>query len=400
MEYLLARPLFLALFLVTSIGPLAAQAPLGREVSVNQTRAGWQHSPDVGVAADGSFVVVWEDDDEERRVWARRYGANGKPRGSELRVSRLGDHQQSAPAVAVWPDGSFVVAWNRVLAEGGPVEVYASRFDAGGRPLGQPRLVGFAGAEGWYEPAAVVILPDGGFFVAWPLEDGGTYWDSGYYPSRDLYGRRFTRDGILVGGRVTLNGDSLGDQREPECSVSQGKELVCAWTSWLGEGYFGEIMFRRFNLDGLPVGEELEVSEAWYLRQGNPGLAVHENGVVLVVWDEGGSTEDVMGRLIDASDRFLTSLYLYAAPQSLQSYPEAAATDEGFVVVWSSAGKVFLRRLSVGGALTSGKLVVNQRRDGFPVVSSMALGPGGGAVVWMVYTPGFDSGDIAARRLR
>ncbi|HWM93033.1 MAG TPA: hypothetical protein VN493_19875 [Thermoanaerobaculia bacterium] len=397
----LARSLALAL-LVTLTAPLAAQSPIGRELSVNQTLAGRQMTPDVGVATDGSFVVVWADE-TAGRVWVRRYGANGKPRGGEFRVSRLGDRQQSTPAVAVRPDGSFVVVWNRVRGGGKPVEVYASRFTVDGRAVGQPRLVGFAAQRSADEPAAVAILPDGGFFVAWALEDGFTYWEDGDFPSRDLHGRRFTRDGVLVGGRVTLNSDpSLADERHPKCAVSQGRELVCTWTAQMGEGYFGEILFRRFDLNGLPLADELQVNEeettGWPQRY--PSLAVREDGAVLVAWLDSGASEQILGRVLDASGGFLGPSFSLATTEAGFGEPEAAATAEGFAVVWTTRTELLLRRVSAAGAVTSGARRVNLRRDANPGHPAIAFGPGGGAVAWAAFTQGFHDGDIVARRLR
>lgn len=403
MRYLPACSLYLTLGLLTTIGnPTVAQNPVGPEAVVNQTRIGRQMTPDVGVAADGSFVVVWADE-SAGRVWARRYGANGKPRGGEFRVSRLGDLEQSAPAVAVRPDGSFVVVWNRVRNGGKTVEVYASRFNANGLRVGDPRLVAFAGKWSADEPAAVVVLPDGGFFVAWTLEDGGTFWEDGDVPSRDLYGRRFTRDGVLVGGRVTLNADSFGDQRHPRCAVSQGKELLCTWTSELGEGWFGEIMFRRFDLNGLPLGNELQVNEeetsGW--AQYYSSLAVRVDGTILIVWLDSGSKLKIFGRLLDASDQFVGASFPVATTEPVYTEPQAAAAGQGFAVVWTNhAQQLVLRRLSTAGAPVGGDRVINQRRDAVPGQPAVSFGPSGGAVVWGSFTEGFHEADIAVRRLR
>ena len=385
--------------------PLIAQEPVGSELVANQTRAGRRMAPDVGVAADGSFVAVWTDDTAGRdtvgRVWARRYGANGRPRGGEFRVSRLGDGQQSLAAVGVRPDGSFVVAWHRVQGGAKPVEVYASRFDANGQRVGEPILAGFAGRSSAYEPPAVAILPDGGFFVAFSREDGLTYWADGYYPSRDLYGRRFTRDGILVGGRVTLNADPYGDQRHPECDVSRGRELVCTWESQLGEGWFGEIMFRRFDLNGLPLGDELQVNEeeTEHLSQIYPTLAIHEDGTVLVAWLD--FFAQIQGRMLDETGRFLApSFTLAPAAEPIYGPPAAAAANDGFAVFWTVRTQLLLRRVSAAGQLAGGARIVNRRRDGSPWGPAVAFGPGGGALSWAHSTQGFHGVDILVRPLR
>jgi hypothetical protein len=345
---------------------------------------------------------VWRDE-AAGRVWARRYGANGKPRGGELRVSRLGDGQQSAAAVGVRPDGSFVVAWNRVPGGDKPVEVYASRFDANGKPVGEPSLVGFAGRAVTAERAAVTILPDGGFFITFSREDGFTYWADGYYPSRDLYGRRYTRDGILLGGRVTVNAEPYGDQRNPECAVNQGRELACTWETQLGEGWFGEVMFRRFDLNGQPLGYELQVNEeeTYYWAQRYPTLAIRGDGTVLVAWLDSGLGEQVTARVLDATGQFLGPSFAIGASEPAFGEPAAAGTDEGFAVFWTNRTDVFLRRVSAAGQLVGSPRIVNRRREGSPGQQpAVAFGPGGGAVCWAHFTQGFREADVLVRPLR
>ncbi len=383
----------LPVLLALATAPLAAQVPVGREISVYQNQAGPQERPDVGVAADGSFVVVWQ---AGGRVRVRRYRANGKPQGGELRVSRQGEGRQTAPAVAVRPDGSFVVVWNRVAAGGGRVEVYASRYTAGGQAIGEPRLVGSAALASAGEPA-VTVLPGGGFFVAWTLEDGLV----GDIPSRDLYGRRFTRNGVPAGGRVTLNADPDGDQRHPECAVSQVEEIVCTWTSQLGEG-LGEILFRRFGLDGRPLGDELQVNEPDTTghAQRHPSIAVHADGTVLVAWLDVTDVGRVHARLLDAEDRFLGPAFLVGEAPPLLGDPRAAATDAGFAVVWAVGSAVLLREVSAGGAVVGAERQVNQHFPGTLVGAAIAFGPGGGAVVWAHSFLAFRGSGIQARRLR
>jgi hypothetical protein len=336
--------------------------------------------------------VVWQAQGRGSHVWVRLYRADGEPRGRGLRVSRLGIGHQAAPAVAVRPDGSFVVVWNRIAARGKRVEVYASRFTAGGQAIGEPRFVGYSAGE----TAAVTLLPGGGFFVAWTLEDGEP-------PSRDLYGRRFTRNGVPAGGRVTLNEDPAGDQRHPECAVSRGAELVCAWTSDLGEGSSGETKLRRFGLDGRPLGDELQVNEpdtAGHAQRRPPSLAVHADGTVLIAWFEVTDTGRVHARLLDAEDRFLGPALLVGEAPPLLGDARAAATDAGFAVVWTVGNAVLLRGVGADGAVAGAEREVNEHFDGTLVGAAIAFGPAGGAVVWTSHGALIRDVSIRARRLR
>jgi len=419
-------PAFLLLLAVWTV-PLAAQVPLGNEVRVNQSRAGSQAGPDLGFAADGSFVVVWASTQDliHYDVWARRFGPNGRPRGGELRVSRLGKGNQGFPAVAVHPDGSFVVVWTRTFSRTSnpdrQPELYASRFDANGQPQGKPRLVAFGGKASDLDRSSVVALPDDGFFVAWSLEDGGVFQE-GDIPSRDIYGRRFTHEGVLVGGRVTLNADSAGDQSLPKCVLDRGEGLACTWTNDIGEGSFGEIAFRRFDLDGVPLGDEVQVNleETAGTIQNASTLAVNDDGVALVVWHDpffdpildpqrpelDGTA--VAGRLLSSTDQFITSVFrVHTTTRGMQSSPSTAASSAGFAIAWSSTagedgsgGSILLRTLTADGTFTSGERIVNQKRAGDQGNPALALGPQGGAVAYGTSPGDFRSWDVVVRRLR
>jgi hypothetical protein len=412
---------FLPVFvLMMSAGALVGQVPVGREIPVSQPGTGLQWLPDVGVTPDGSFVVVWEDF-ENGRVLMRLYEANGQPRSGELRVSDQDGGRQSAPSVLVRPDGTFVVVWYLTPVGNKPVELYALPFDAEAEPqteFGDPRLVAYAGRVSDREPAGITLLPGGSFVITWSREDGGVFQE-GDIPSRDVYGRRFNRHGSVVGGRFTLNAHLFGDQSRPQCAVSRGKELVCAWMNDLGEGSFGEIALRRFDLYGKPRGNEVQVNseDSAGTMQSNPALAVHADGTVLVVWedfaaDPGTSpfeAHGVMGRLLNGSNRFLTRPFrVPTATRGGQAFPSAIATAEGFAVVWGSQdssldgslGAISLRTLRVNGTFTSGERVVNVQSRGAQDQPALAFGPGGGAIAWATFPQDVQDGEVVVRRLR
>ena len=70
---------------------------------VNSVTTGQQHRPAVAVAPDGDFVVVWEDDQDENGwydIRARGFAANGQQRFPDLTVNSATTGQQHRPAVA------------------------------------------------------------------------------------------------------------------------------------------------------------------------------------------------------------------------------------------------------------------------------------------------------------
>jgi hypothetical protein len=124
---------FLTAFAVSllSAGPLAAQlpAPLGAGFQVNGVTSGAQSLPDVAADAAGNFVVVWEsstsagNDASARSIQARRYRADGVPLGDQFQVNTQTLGEQTNAALAMAPDGRFVVVWTSDEGGGGPVDL-------------------------------------------------------------------------------------------------------------------------------------------------------------------------------------------------------------------------------------------------------------------------------------
>jgi len=115
----------------------AAGAKQGTEFQVNTFIASSQAFPAVAMDADGDFLVVWTDyyglDGSSKGVFAQRYDAAGAPQGSEFHVNAFTTGNQIAPAVAMDPDGDFVVAWQSYLQDYSSYGIFAQRYDGAER---------------------------------------------------------------------------------------------------------------------------------------------------------------------------------------------------------------------------------------------------------------------------
>jgi hypothetical protein len=105
-------------------------APAGTEFQVNAYTRGFQESPRVSAAADGSFVVVWYD--FEARAFGRRFDSTGMPPGGDFPTSS-GKHPQTFPSVAAAPSGGFLIAWESLADQDGDGSgVFARRYEEPG----------------------------------------------------------------------------------------------------------------------------------------------------------------------------------------------------------------------------------------------------------------------------
>ncbi len=86
---------------------------------------------DAAVGGQGNFVLVWEAPDpgsQGTNVFARRFKSTGAPLGPQVRVNQHARGSQQAPEVGIGADGGFVVVWQS-LPDATPSGIFARRFD-------------------------------------------------------------------------------------------------------------------------------------------------------------------------------------------------------------------------------------------------------------------------------
>lgn len=158
-------------------GDVVAQAfdvdgtPLGEVVRVNESRFGDQTSPDVTVALDGDYTVVWEralPDSLGRQVYGRRIAASGRAVGIEFLVSESTSDGPTSPAIMADQHGKTLATW---ISYQGEHRVVAREVSLEGRAVGIEFLVD-AGTS-----ATSVQASRGGdtgdFVVIWDTDETG-----------------------------------------------------------------------------------------------------------------------------------------------------------------------------------------------------------------------------------
>jgi hypothetical protein len=133
----------------------------------------------------------------------------------------------------------------------------------------------------------------------------------------------------------------------------------------------GEILARAFGVDGLTVGEELQVNTTGAKSQSRPVVAGGPNRFV-VVWEslgEDGSLDGVYARLLDGSGFPLANPFaVNVTTASYQRTPAVAMRPDGqFAVVWSGYNplpglqtEVYLRIFDKDAGQLAGEMIVNE----------------------------------------
>jgi hypothetical protein len=128
--------------------------------------------PRIAGDQDGNFTLVYDlvtdEDQTDRPIRARRYGADGTALGESFVVST--DSGNRAPDVAVAADGDFLVVWQGIDRSDTPdAGVYGRRYRADGTPFAAPFVLRSPAIGAQLMPA-VAMDPDGDAIAAWSDE--------------------------------------------------------------------------------------------------------------------------------------------------------------------------------------------------------------------------------------
>ena len=194
--------------------------------SLNDKGDGDQLNPVVGMADDGSFVVAWEDDQDNDKIFdisARRFSANGTPRFPQFYIRNDTAGLQEDPDIAVGPDGGFVVVWRDDRDMNFFGQILASGFDASGTTRFSNRTLNAVGTGNQYHPS-VAIQDDGGFVATWV--------DRG----ERIMGRAYGADGVGRFGDVLVNADVFKSHMRPDIAVADGNRFLIVWQELNAQG--------------------------------------------------------------------------------------------------------------------------------------------------------------------
>jgi hypothetical protein len=245
------------------------------------------------------------------------------------------------PAVAVFPDGRYVVAWTDAAMTPGQTVVKARYLSAGGQPINNPitntpdAFVVSTTTRTDDETPAVIALGDGSALAfAWRVGSdirGRLYGATGAaltatdllaatHPGDDLgppqlgrlgndlvmlyrhqsvggpadHGelilRRYTAAGAGVGAAVIVTNDS---ESGPAALAIDGTDVGVAWSA-CNEGSDGAgcgIRFRRYDGDLAPVGEAQAVNSTTPGDQEDPSIGWLPDRSVAVTWSDGSATD-------------------------------------------------------------------------------------------------------------
>lgn len=263
--------------------------PLGGDFQVNGYTVGFQSAPDIAVHSDSTFVLVWEsngspgDDSSSDSIQSRLFAANGSPLGPQMQVNSYTTDGQTVPDVSIAADGSFVVVWNSFGSAGADTDgsIQGQRVGADGTPQGGEFQVNTYTTNLQDRPD-VAHTPDGGFVVTWT--SNGSDDDTDY---QSVHARRYDAAGDPIDDQFIVNTETIGRQRTSELAVAPDGGFIIVWR---GDDLDSSgIKGQRFAPDGTPRGSEFQVNSYTPGTQYQTSLALRPDGDFIVSWASEGS---------------------------------------------------------------------------------------------------------------
>ena len=104
-------------------------AARGEPFMANAIRSGAQQWPQVAISDSNEFVIVWECDTGDPNtgvdIYARRFTSDGAPMGEETRLNSYTLDKQRYADVAMTADGSFIAVWESNNQDGSGYGIFA-----------------------------------------------------------------------------------------------------------------------------------------------------------------------------------------------------------------------------------------------------------------------------------
>lgn len=238
---------------------------------VNDETVGEHMAPDVGKAAQGEFTVVWQERDQGQRILSRGFNESGSPRFGQIVVCSGTNGIPGAPAIAIAPNGSFVVVWGELLDES--LSVKARGFMENGTERFSEITVasGLGDQDVWPK---VAIRPDGMFVVSWERSVD------------DVEIRGFNTDGSQRFATIKVNTRPTGRQFHSDIAMQSSGRFIVIWTDDSNENHLGQLRARGFTSDGQEAFKEFTVNLRGGGDQRRPRIMFDSGDNYYVVWED------------------------------------------------------------------------------------------------------------------
>ncbi|MFZ1529181.1 MAG: metallophosphoesterase [Ferruginibacter sp.] len=393
--------------------PLAKNVELNNissfsDMTVNITGSGQQKRPSVAVAKNGDYLVVWEDDQDNNgkyQIYARGFYSGGCEKFPAKTVNIDPGGQQLKPKAGIADDGSFVVVWEDDKDENGYYEIRGARFTAMGVKKSHDFTVNIDGNRQQLKPD-IAVAPNGDYVVVWEDDSKG---EAGIY---QVYARGYKSDGTQKFSPITVNNNSNGQQLKPSVAISSSGSFAVTWEDDSDRNGKYQVLCARFNAAGVKSGNDFIVNTNADGQQRNPDIAMNVTGNFVIVWEddsnENGLYQVKAARFSPSGIKQGSDFTVNSNSNGQQITPSIAISTGGdFVVVWeddsdsNNSFQILGRGFYANGTEKFSAKTINSLADGQQKKPDIGLNANGDFItVWEDDADGNSYYEIAARGFR
>lgn len=304
--------------------------PAGENFLVN-TNTGSRHqkTPACAINEAGESVIVWRyDGSGKMEIKGQRFDSNMQAEGDNFTINPVpGDISENHPDVAIAKDGGFAVVWRD--AETSDFNIYLRKYDSDGLPVTDPLLVNDDGTGADQRHPVIGMDRSGNSVVAWEDNRTGQY---------DIYGQFCNQAGNPVGLNVRLTDDSLSVYHgSPSVDVDTSGLGVVVWRD--NRNGNPDIFAQCFTISGEFNGSNfMAIEDSSGLRQEYPDVAIESKGRFLIACHETGLSGNIymLVRRFDSQNKPIASSLQWIADSvsSKTLYPSVAANGQKMSFAW------------------------------------------------------------------
>lgn len=316
--------------------------PVGLEFQVNTYTTNGQFTPSVGMDSAGNFVIAWSSDGQDGSntgIYAQRFDSAGAAIGNEFQAHTYTASSQVLPDVGMRADGSFVIVWQSEGPDGSGQGIVARSFNAAGTPLGPEVVTNVYTTVSQGEPA--VTINDNGIVVSWrsDMQDSGTtgvyfrqYGSEVSLSTPPLAGLLATPDPVVAGNSFTLSATS-----------TNGPGILSSVSFYQESNNLPGLQV-GFQGDTFVATDSTETSGIWSINVSTASMALGQH----TYYAQALSTAGLTGA--PASTTSTVTLTVLASQFSFQSAPQKLMfTFDGDASGMLSVGNILLERIGGGG---------------------------------------------------
>ncbi len=256
-----------------------------------------QIAPVLAVTPERAALVCWEDQREgKKKIYAQQFGKNGAKIRSNFKIEGYSPAiEQTSPDAAMDALGHFAVVWEEMLGDSFYVFVRLYAFNA--QAITATIKVSEGGSAHAHAKPRVAMNERGQFVVCWQsrrVDQMG-----------DVYAQRFESGGRPLGRNFRVNDDTSGNlQAYPRLDIHEDGSFVIVWVDgrWAAPPNSNYVvMIQRYHPDGNPHSGNriMSVHGEPGVLPTNPDVAIHTNGNFYVCWSFGTfGAEGIYGTLI------------------------------------------------------------------------------------------------------